>query len=190
MSYKLIQGPAVEPVLLPDVKPDLSVDFSDNDAMITRMIVEMRELAEARLGRAIITQTWELTLDAFPAREIELDMTPVQSIASVKYIDEQGVPQTLPSDAYFLENESDPGWLLPAYGTEWPDTLDTANAVRVRFVAGYGDSGAAVPSGIKGWIIAHVADRWKNREATSDKVMQVMPYIDTLLEQYAVKRIM
>jgi len=148
MTLKLITAPAIEPVTLAEAKVQCRVDtdLTAEDDLLSALISTAREMAEHEIGRALINQTWERVLDAFPAAEIELGMPPVSSIVSVTYIDAAGDSQTLASAAYTLEPDLLPGWLLPAEGYEWPDTLDTANAVRVRFVAGYGDSAPNVPA--------------------------------------------
>jgi uncharacterized phiE125 gp8 family phage protein len=164
MTLKLITAPAIEPVTLAEAKVQCRVDtdLTAEDDLLSALISTAREMAEHEIGRALINQTWERVLDAFPAAEIELGMPPVSSIVSVTYIDAAGDSQTLASAAYTLEPDLLPGWLLPAEGYEWPDTLDTANAVRVRFVAGYGDSAPNVPAAVKSWILLTVADLYPN----------------------------
>lgn len=179
MSLRLITAPASEPVTVDEVKFDASIDGSESDVVIASLIKAARIEAEKRTGRALITQTWELVLDAFPAAEIEIGKLPVSTITSVKYYDTNGVQQTLASDKYALDADTLPGWVLPAYGTDWPDTYDMANAVVIRFVAGYGDA-SAVPDDIKLWIRAHAAreaDKGQNQVVVSD-------FVDGLLDQY------
>ena len=92
-------------------------------ALLTALISTAREQAEHELGRALITQTWRLTVDAFPCVELELGKPDVQGITSVVYTDTAGADQTLDSAAYVLDTSVSPGWLLPAYGYTWPSTL-------------------------------------------------------------------
>jgi hypothetical protein len=54
---------------------------------------------------------------------------------------------------YVLDSHSEPGWVLPAADTVWPDTYDTANAVNVNYTAGYGDE---APGAVKLWIAAMI----------------------------------
>jgi uncharacterized phiE125 gp8 family phage protein len=157
MSLTLITAPAAEPVTLAEAKLQCRIDGTELDAMLARYIAGARDAAEHKLGgRKLINQTWELALDAFPVAEIDLRLAPVASITSVKYIDVAGVEQTLASNAYTLDAATLPAWLLPAYGTEWPATLDTANAVKVRFVVGYGADGTTVPPKVVLWLLAHI----------------------------------
>lgn len=188
MSLKLITAPAAEPILLATAKAHLRVDHSNDDTLITALITAARQTAEARIGRALINQTWELILDAFPVAEIKLGLPPVSSITSVKYIDEAGVEQTLAAENYTLDGDTLPGWLLPAYGVEWPATRDVANALRIRFVAGYGADGTAVPAPIGQWMLIQIGTLYAQREALAPGQIAEIPrgFVDGLLDPYRV----
>lgn len=164
MTIKVITPPAVEPISLAEAKVHLRVDSSDENDLITALIVAARQAAEHQLDRALITQTLERVLDAFPSTELELGMPPVQSITSVKYYDADEVLQTMDAADYSLDADRLPGWVVPAYGTTWPSTLDTANSVRVRYVAGYGDTASDVPAAIRQWMLLHIGTTFKFRE--------------------------
>lgn len=167
MTTKLITGPAVEPISLAEAKAHLRVDGSDDDALIGLLIQSARQAAEHEAGRVLVSQTWELVLDAFPAVELELRTAGVLSIASVKYVDTAGAEQTLAGAAYVLDAEAAPAYLLPAAGYSWPATADTANAVRVRYVAGFGAAAADVPASIRHWMLLHIGTAYAQRESVA-----------------------
>lgn len=152
MGFKIITGPAAEPLLLTDVKTRLSISDTHDDTDITSHIKAAREQAESYMRRSIITQTVELALDEFP-EEIELIKGPVQSIASVKYLDTDGTEQTISSSNYTYDDYSPRTWLLRASDYSWPGTYDAANAVKVRYVVGWGDAGSNVPEDIKNALL-------------------------------------
>ena len=185
MSLRLITAPSVEPVSLVEAKKHLRVSASDEDALITALIVTAREAVEHELGRALVSQTLEKTLDMFPFA-IELPNPPVASITSIKYLDENGIEQTLSSSSYTLDNASDsrPAWLTPAYGYAWPSTYAEINAVKVRYVAGWANA-AAVPQAIKQWMLLNIGHWFENREASGDK-REPMPFISGLLDRYRI----
>lgn len=160
-----------------------------SDPLVARLITAARRIAEARTGRVFITQTWEQVLDSFPENELRLDIMPVQSITSVSYIDENEATQTLDSSLYALDKDTIPSWLLPAYGEEWPTTLDAAQAVTVRLVAGYGDSAADVPAEIRQWIAAQVAAAYDNPSGLLDGNAQPLKFVDALLDQLDIRMI-
>ncbi|HQS59734.1 MAG: hypothetical protein B7Y56_03045 [Gallionellales bacterium 35-53-114] len=165
MSLIVIIPPSEEPVTLAEAKLHCKIEVTDDDTLITSLITATRQQAEHITGRAFCTQTLELVLDAFPDPEaFKLPMPPAIAITSVKYIDTNGVEQTLDAAAYSLDKDSQPGSLSPAYDTTWPDTRAVPNAVRVRYTAGYG-AAAAVPASIKSWMLMAIGTLYASREA-------------------------
>ena len=190
MTLLKITEPSVEPITLEEAKLHLRVDHATDDDLITSLIVASREQAEQLLGRALITQTWERVLDAFPESEIELGMPPVQSITSVIYVDGAGDEITLDAEDYTLDSSTLPGYVLPSETQDvWPVTLDTVNAVRVRFAAGYGSTGASVPSSIRQWMLIQIGTMYKMREGVAIGVsVSEIPnrWVDGLLDRYRI----
>lgn len=185
MALKLITDATVEPVTLEQAKVQCRVDedITADDDLIETLITAARQQAEQELNRALITQTWERVIDAFPEAEIELGKHPVIAITSVTYTDAAGDSQTLAAEAYSLDSDTDGGYLLPAVDTTWPATLDTANAVRVRFTSGYGATADLVPGAIKAWILAKVGDLHPNGDkVTTDQQAR----LDRLLDPFRV----
>lgn len=189
MALKLITPAAELAVTLEDTKLHLRVDMADDDTLITALITAAAELAEQATGRALMAQTWELTLDAFTA-DMEITRVPAQSITSIKYTDAAGVLQTLDgSSSCALVNADDFGfaYIYPAYGLSWPETRPQPNAVAVRYVAGYADA-ASVPQSIKAWIKLMVGAMYENREAETVGGGGVIKlgFADRLLDRYKV----
>ena len=188
MSIKRITQPSTEPVLLADVKAQLSIATADTlvDAIITRRITEARQWAENFTGRTIMPSNWGGVLDSFP-HEVELFYPPATAIVSVTYTDPAGVTQTMDSADYYLDEDATPNWVLPAYGENWPDTLDTANAVRVRYTAGYADA-AAVPGPIKEAIMLIVGHwmRYQGAVEAGLNITRVPNAVECLLIPYKV----
>lgn len=187
-ALKTLIEPTEEPVSIADVCAAARIDGSEFDSQLGLVIPALRRHAEARTQRRFVTQTVVLTLDAFPACEVDLQVPSVQSIASVKYIDVDGVEQTLASDRYSLDGQSTPCWLLPAADTDWPETHETANAVAITFVVGFGGA-AAVPADIKLWLVAHAVQVLRSPDGLANGV-QPLPFVDRLLDQYIVWRAM
>jgi uncharacterized phiE125 gp8 family phage protein len=149
MGLKLITPVNPEPVTLTDIKAALRVNGDTDDAMLTGHIRSAREFIERRIQSKIGTQTWDFVIDAFPAHEIKLPFGPVQSITSIKYDDAEGIETTVDPETYQLDNTSRRPWVFTTVG--WPTPLDTFNAVRIRFVAGYDDM-AMAPSSLSAAI--------------------------------------
>lgn len=191
MSLIDITAPAIEPVSIADVKLSARMDADNTslDSQITLIIRALRRMAESRLQRRIITQTVELVLDDFPEAEIDLLLPDVQAITSVKYIDSTGTEQTLAESAYSLDPSFTPCFLFPAHGTDWPATYDTANALRVRYTVGYGATADSVPEDIRLWIIAHAVQAARNPDGFSLDNLRPLPFIDQLLNDQRVIRV-
>lgn len=184
MSYKVVVPPGEEPVDLDTAKHHCRVDGSDDDMFIGALIGAAREMAEHETGRALCSQTRELVLDVFPEAFV-LRGAPVQSLVSVKYLDVDGIERTLNPADTLLDKDSEPGYLMPAYGKAWPDSFPVPNAVRVRYVCGYG-AAAAVPVAIKHWILLAVGTMYAQRESVGSNLQAALPdrFWHRLLDPY------
>ena len=159
-------APAETPVSLAEIKAQSRIDFDDEDTLLALLI----DAATARLdgingllGRALVRQSWAMTLDGFkPA--IELPLPPLVSVDAVTYRDATGAAQTFASTFYTVSGAGggDPATLRPV--GVWPATDGAPDAVTIAFMAGYGDA-ADVPAPLRQAILMHVAHLYENREA-------------------------
>jgi uncharacterized phiE125 gp8 family phage protein len=158
MSLQLITGPTVEPVTLAEAKAQMRKQDSVEDSLITDKIAAAREEIEQYLDRALISQTWELSLDGFFDQNgclleaIELPKARLLSVTSIAYTAADGTTAAMSPGDYVADTADDnvPGWVIPKYGTSWPETHPSANSVRIRFVAGYGPTAANPSSTARG----------------------------------------
>jgi uncharacterized phiE125 gp8 family phage protein len=128
--------------------------------------------------------------DGTTGYEILLPRSPVQTVSAITYYDVTGTLQTLDSSLYIVDNISEPARVVPAPGTTWPGTQNRINAVQVVYTAGYGASGASVPSGIVHWILLTTGTFYENREmvAVLNKgKVELLPYVNGLLDSYAIR---
>lgn len=190
MALKLVTAPAVEPIALADAKTHLRVDATAEDTLITSLIVAARQHAENVTQRGLITQAWDLQLDAWPnGDEIRIPLPPLQSITSVKYYDTAGTEYTMTASDYIVDTKSEPGRIVLAYGKSWPSTtLRPAAGVLVRFVAGYGAAAANVPDAIIAALKLHIGHLHEHREAVNvGNIVNELPLAyDALLWPYRV----
>lgn len=174
MALRLITAPTVQPLTLAEVKEHCRVNHSYDDATLQLYLEAATAYVdgpEGFLGRALVTQTWELVLDEFPENEIKIPLPPLQSVTSVTYDDASGIEQVVDSDDYTVDAVSEPGWVLPESSGAWPATFEGINAVRIRFVAGYAptedsppDLRANVPFSIKAAILLTIGSLYEHRE--------------------------
>lgn len=177
-------APAVEPITKAEVKLHLDLASGDTsqDTMLDMFIATAREIVEERTGLALIDQTWQLTLDNWPvnkggeswwdgmretavteiysySKDLVLPRYPLQSISSITA---DGNAVTV-ADVFHVDSEQKPGRITPKSGQVWPTVTQAAQGIVITFVAGYGASGASVPSGIKLALIQMVAYMYSHR---------------------------
>lgn len=178
--HKVIAPPLLEPVSLAEVKDQLGINDTRSDGLLSRRIVQARQWAEGYTGRAFLTQTREIRWDYFVARH---ECPSALTVTSVKYIDTNGVEQTVSSSDYTLDTYAFIPFVRSAYDVSWPYTRREPNAVRIQFTAGYGANAEAVPALIRDQIILLVG-HWTNRqpELESGVTVSRIPYAirDTL----------
>lgn len=168
-------------------------DNTTGDAQISKFIKSARIDAEKKLRRYLITQTLDAYLDAFPDADKNnqrrmIKLPPLQSVISITYVDTDGIEQTLDAAQYQVDTTGDCGRIIPAYGYDWPSTRDQMNAVKIRFVAGYG-AAADVPEPIKDWIKQRAKQKYDQPDATNiGNIVTEMPrsFVDGLLDPYCV----
>jgi uncharacterized phiE125 gp8 family phage protein len=140
-----------------------------DDPYLSILIMAARQHAEQELNRYLITQTVDAYFDAFPEMDkngdIAIKLPPLQSVTSITYIDTDGTEQTLATDQYTVDSASIPARITPAYNVSWPSTREQTNAVKVRFVAGYGTA-SDVPGCIKHWMLMRIKTLYDTRDQT------------------------
>lgn len=127
---------AVDPGL---VRDHLRVDIGPEDYLVENYIRAATALLDGWtgiLGRALMPQTWVMTLGGFPSGCITIPLGPVTAIAEVRYRDASGTWQTVaPADYEVSLGEVSAELRAPA---GWPGTGDWLDAVEVEFAAGDG----------------------------------------------------
>jgi hypothetical protein len=183
MSIKLITAPQIEPVTVDEVKLHTHIDYDVEDSIISAWIESARVMAENFMRRSFIAQIWEMTLDSFPVTPLLLQRSPLMQLISIKYYDTDNTETTLYYDGYnpvttteeggeepttnadfIIDPDSEPARIELAYGKTWPAVvLRPANAVKVRYAAGYGLDAEDVPANIRDAIMLYCAYRNENR---------------------------
>lgn len=176
--------PASEPITIDEATAQMRLEISDDDVLINGLIVAARNYVEEYLQRALITQTWRLTLDDWYVWEIRLPRPPLLAISSITYLDTGGTVQTLSSSIYRVSTDSQPGVVVPEWGEVWPPIRNQVDAIKITYTAGYGDA-SDVPQAIKHAMLMLVAHWYENREAVSQNAGQEVPLaVQNLLNPY------
>ena len=190
-------APTVEPVTVAQAKQHARVDITDDDALFGTLITAARIHAEKQTGRALLEQTWRMSLDRFPGYQpwnlgspfspvvgrqfsteyvcgqymqppLLLPNPPLIGIVDLKYYDIQGNLQTLDPSAYVVGQDHEPAAIFPVPFTWWPATMwGRPDAVQVTYTAGYGTTPDKVPATITLAILGLVAHWYENRESVA-----------------------
>jgi len=162
MKRRLVIPPARLAVLIEAARRAARASGTALDAELEDRVRGITEEVEHKIGRALIEQTWEMSLNEFPrAGAIKLPPAGLLAVGQVKFHDVDGVLQTLHPDDYLVDTKSAPGWLLPAPGCAWPATqAQRVNAVEIQYVCGYGPTEADVPPAIKEYILGMIENHY------------------------------
>jgi uncharacterized phiE125 gp8 family phage protein len=167
MPLARLVAPAAAPVTLSEVKAHCRVDGTDDDALLAALL----DVATAHfdgpaglLGRALLAQTWRLTLPAFPAGPVRLPLPPLASLVAVRVLDGAGAYVAVPAtDLVTVAGGDWGGDVRPASGLSWPATPDHPEAVEIEFVAGW-SAPAAVPAPLRHAILLLAGHLYEHRE--------------------------
>jgi uncharacterized phiE125 gp8 family phage protein len=101
MSSILLTPPAVEPLTLDEAKAYLRVEHNDEDESIAALITAARLQVEAQTRRALITQCWRLSLDAWPeSGVVSVRPAPLQSLIAARVYDPENVAHDVDTQAF------------------------------------------------------------------------------------------
>jgi uncharacterized phiE125 gp8 family phage protein len=191
MALVLTAGPAAEPVALTEAKAHLRVDASDEDTLISSLILTSRLHVEAALGLALVTQSWRLLLDRWPPhKDIELPLRPLQSIEAVRVYPADGAATVIDPGDYLADTASVPPRLVRT-GVIWRQPGRAANGIEIDFTAGYGDAAADVPAPIRQALLLLVAHWYEQREPieVGSPAARVPEAVSGLLDPYRTRRL-
>lgn len=176
----LVTPPAFEPIDVQAAAQHMRLDqdvIDQDNALIGQLVTVATGHLDGRdglLGRALIKQTWTMTLPRF-VRAIEILLPPLISIDEISYFDSQGAVQILDLQTITVEGIGDtaPAILRPL--SFWPATADRAEAVSITFTAGFGPAPENVPGPIRQALLLYVAHLYENRESTIEGTLTEVP---------------
>jgi uncharacterized phiE125 gp8 family phage protein len=136
---------------------------SSLDDEIARHITAAREAVEQETSRAILTQAWDMFIEAWPTcNYIDVpfgnlqNTTGVEPIVSWKATDGTETTLTAGTDYLVETNGKQKGRIVLPYGYTWPTGARyPSNPIKIRFVCGW-TSSALVPDQIKSAVLLKV----------------------------------
>lgn len=192
MNLTLLSGPTIEPVSLDEAKAWARIDTSDEDQLLAALIVSARLTLESFTRRFFVTQSWRLTLDAWPAstmrrKVLPLPLAPLQSVAAIRVYDEQDVAQTLVPTSYRAPAAQERGRIMFCEPPEPPRRA--SDGIEIDLVAGYGDAATDTPEPLRRAILALVADWHENRGDVSEQSERLPAVVSALARPYRRERL-
>ncbi|KQR27211.1 hypothetical protein ASF91_19525 [Rhizobium sp. Leaf155] len=185
-GVSVVTRPTAELIPLATLKQWLSIEHSDDDALLEQMLrgAIARIDGPQGIGYAMMRQTWRKSKDFFPSCFL-LPGAPVKKIVSVNYVDPSGATKTLPEDHYRLDADSEPARLSPAIGKSWPAAARVDGAVKVEYLLGE-DSADNVAADLIDAVCMIVGHRYRNREAGSSDKIETLPLgVEWILNEHA-----
>lgn len=200
-------GPATEPVSLAEIKAELRIEGTAEDASLTLYIATAREYIEDVTGMAIGEQEWKLTLDQWPSardkwwdgvrqgalseiagpeRELLLPRYPLKSVDEITVFDDGGNGQTVPvAPAFITDTQQRPGRLVLRRGAVWPIALQTANAIEIEYTCGFDP----VPGPVKMAVLRMASYLYEHRGDCGGADAYTKSGASDMAGKYAVARI-
>jgi uncharacterized phiE125 gp8 family phage protein len=152
---------AGEPVSDAEAKAHLVVIDDDDATLVTRLVKAARTHTEKYCGVRLAEQTISVACDRF-ADMCRFPEAPMKSVTSIKYIDTDGIEQTLPTSVY----QPRPDGLEPSislkYNQSWPATQPKSR-ITVEAIVGY----EAAPEDVKHAMLLLIGHFYANREAVN-----------------------
>lgn len=152
-----VEGPAVEPVALSDMKAHLRVDDDAEDDLIEGLIKAARLMVEAASRRLLIAQTWRVHVDCWPEDgTLLLPLSPLIAVESITVADSSGTGIAIPPERIDADALSDPPRIVVI---DPPIPGRARNGIAVTVRAGYGAAPEDVPATLR-LAIKIMAARW------------------------------
>jgi uncharacterized phiE125 gp8 family phage protein len=183
MSAILLTPPAVEPLSLEEARDFLRVDYTDDDALIAALIAGARMQVEAETRRALMTQSWRLVADRWPADgRIAVRPSPLQSLSAARVYDCANNAQALDVQAFVPDLGASAlifaPWAVPAPGR--PQA-----GIELDVVVGYGGAATDAPEPLRQAMRLLVAYWYDNRGLTAAGEAGALPQaVATLIAPY------
>lgn len=174
MNPILVDGPAVEPVTVPEMRAWLRLDDAAEDALVAGLIMAARLAVETAARRILIESRWRAVLDAWPAgRVVRLPLSPVIAVDTVEVRDPAGAAHALTAGAYRIAVASDPARLI--IDTSAPEPGITPGGIAIEFRAGFGGTAAAVPEPLRHAVRLLVARWFEHRGDDAEPARAALP---------------
>lgn len=184
--------PVKKPVTEAELKSHLRVTSTAQDGEILAALeAAIAEIdGPGLLGRAMISQQFEQPSGPVASScDIELDITPAQSLDGVDFIKSDGSSLAADLADFELISDGERAWIRASNG--WPsDLARRPDAIKLTFTAGFGDNPADVPATLRAAVKLLAAHRFEVREeVVIGTITSKIPRgVDHLLDLHRLRR--
>jgi len=184
---RLVMGPAVEPITLTELKTHMRISDDTDNQYLAQLIQDTVQELEDYSGLALITQSWQLTLDRWPLhneqwwdgereahidviyagskhRSLELPRYPLRTVDAVTVYDESDNATVVTiADVFDIDTSHLRGTLTLKRGAVWPTALRASAAIEIDYTAGYGGTTVTVPAPLRRAVRQMAAFMYEHR---------------------------
>ena len=173
MASILLAPPAVEPLSLAEAKAFLHLDTADDDPLIAAFISAARLHVETQTGLALVTQSWRMVLDCWPANgRIAVRPAPLQALVAARVFDFDGEARAIDIQAFVPDASTSTLSFMP-----WALPMPTriAAGIELDIAVGFGDATSDVPEPIRQAIRIMTAHWHENRAIVAGAEVAPVP---------------
>ncbi len=182
MSIKDLSPPGQEPIDLPYAKTFLRVDGSDEDGLISDLIVSARLRVEALIRVSLVTRRRLYTTDKLSDSGLYINHGPVSQVHSVKAVDKDGTMHGLTPFHYTVDLRAVPARLCLNQPYRWSNFGSGTAYAEIELDSGYGSGAGDVPMPLKQAVLLLVAQGYEYRAYGTAPPVPMM--VDALLMPY------
>ncbi len=173
MASILLTAPAVEPVTLDEARAFLRVETNDDDEVIAALVSGARIHVEAQTRRALITQGWRISADAWPDDgRLQVRPAPLKTLDAARVYDFDSAAHEVDTQAFVPDLANSvlifAPWALPAPGR-------LSAGIELDVTVGYGDAVVDVPEALRQAIRLLTAHWYDNRGLAALGTVTVLP---------------
>lgn len=172
MQYIEISDVTTEPLSLDEAREHLRIDpygsppEHPDDSYVRALISTARAFCEEHTRRALATKTIDVVYDSWSDNGLVLPLSPVQTLVSVKYYDQDGALQTLATTVYGFDIYRRQIYLK--IGQTWPQLSSEPNPIIVTANVGYTNGQSPdtypLPPPIKSAMKLIIGSLYENRQ--------------------------
>ena len=173
MASILLTASAVEPATLDEANAFLRVEHNDDDEVIAALVVGSRIHVEAQTRRALMTQNWRMSADAWPQDgRLKVAPAPLQMLDATRAYEFDNVAHDVDTQA-FVADLANSALIFAPRALPAPGRL--AAGIGLDVTVGYGNAEIDVPEALRQAIRPLTAHWYENRGLAVVGTVTVLP---------------